>query len=191
MAGYYPYLVASLPSLVFGGAPPFTFDRFFQACDGFIDDRSTAVLRVLDRQEDILSYAGGNATLRAWREFETGLRNEIVKIRAVRRKTDAGRYLRPGDGSGDGETSLMHSALHAHRQAALLSSEKALDEARWRKLDELAFGHYFDIDRLIIYGLKLGILLRWELIGTADKAGLLSRVLQEPAGENMLTRGQT
>ena len=48
-----------------------------------------------------------------------------------------------------------------------------LDQARWAKLDELSFGHYFDLEALIIYAYKLRLLERWEKIRTADKERLL------------------
>jgi hypothetical protein len=53
-----------------------------------------------------------------------------------------------------------------------------LDEARWRMLEELCVGHYFDLDFLIIYALKLLILERWQRIRTADGGRLLEEVLR-------------
>lgn len=50
--------------------------------------------------------------------------------------------------------------------------EKILDEARWQVLDDLGFGHYFDMDSLILYAYKLKILERWEKIYTQDKERL-------------------
>ena len=44
-------------------------------------------------------------------------------------------------------------------------------------MDELATGHYFDLDFLISYALKLLILERWERINSADKPRLLEEVL--------------
>jgi hypothetical protein len=39
-----------------------------------------------------------------------------------------------------------------------------IDEARWKYLDELSAWHLLDLDYLIIYGLKLKILGRYQRI---------------------------
>jgi hypothetical protein len=62
--------------------------------------------------------------------------------------------------------------------ASPLDAEKALDETRWKALDELATGHYFDLDFLISYALKLRILERWEKIQGAEGTVLLHQALQ-------------
>jgi hypothetical protein len=63
--------------------------------------------------------------------------------------------------------------MAAYRSASILEAEKILDQARWNFLDALSFGHYFDFDYLLVYGLKLKILERWEKIQKADKEILL------------------
>jgi hypothetical protein len=63
--------------------------------------------------------------------------------------------------------------------ASPLDAEKNLDEIRWKALEELATGHYFDLDALITYAYRLLILLRWEQIRTADGTALLAQALQQ------------
>jgi len=53
-----------------------------------------------------------------------------------------------------------------------------LDEIRWKALDELATGHYFDLEFLVTYTLKLRILERWEKIHSADGTTLLMQALR-------------
>jgi hypothetical protein len=113
-------------------------------------------------------------TLARWVAFETGLRNELVKIRAGRNKIDGQKYLRPG---GSDDAGLYHAAMNSHRIPSLIESEKFLDRERWNRLEELSLGHYFDCDALIVYALKLRILLRWEIIDRADKQEALERIL--------------
>ena len=64
--------------------------------------------------------------------------------------------------------------MTAYRNTSILEAEKILDQARWNFLEALSFGHYFDFDYLLVYGLKLAILARWDKIQKADKEQLLN-----------------
>jgi hypothetical protein len=68
-------------------------------------------------------------------------------------------------------------ALAAYRNPSILESERYLDQEKWNFLDSLAAGHYFDRDFLIVYGLKLAVLEKWERVRTADKKALLDKAL--------------
>jgi len=113
-------------------------------------------------------------TLKKWAEFDIALRNEFVKIRASRKKLDAAKYIKR-DGYAD--PSISRIAITAYRNPSVLEGEKFLDTERWRFLDELSLGHYFDIDALIVYALKLLIAIKQNRIETSDKAGLLEEAL--------------
>jgi hypothetical protein len=160
--------------LHFGMKPPFSFEKFLQVCRELIPENDIKILKTL-------STSGGYAdrthqpTLERWRAFEAALRNELVKLRAARKHSDPLRYLRPG---ATFESSVAHIAVNAYREPSILEAERLLDRQRWNKLDELSIGHYFDFDSLIVFGLKLLILLRWERINTADKSQALEKVLQ-------------
>lgn len=173
MASSYPYLISSLPMLHFGAKPPFTFEDLLRTCQDLIPDKDFDALSIC-ASEAIWEQAVSQETLKAWISFETGLRNELVKVRASRRKVDPAGYLRK-DGSDN--TELYHVAMNSHRILSLTESEKFLDQARWRRLDELSFGHYFDLDALVVYALKLVILWRWEKIAGANKQEILEKVL--------------
>lgn len=180
MASFYPYLVSSLPALQFGMKPPLTFEGFIAACDGLVPEADMALLRALP-SGSAPEPGSDTEAVRRWREFDTMLRNELVMIRAARRKTDGARYLRP-----DGEPASSyeaHIAINAYRRVSPLEGEREFDFQRWRRLDELAFGHYFDIDALVVYGYKLMILEKWDRIASADGARLVAEALAGvPAG---------
>lgn len=166
MPAYYTYLISSLPSLVFGGEPPFSFAEFLALCRPLITEKDFDILREPSETS--------RPTLEKWREFDTTLRNELVKVRASRKKIDPAKYLQR-DGFVD--PYISHAAINAYRNPSLLEGETMLDQARWRRLDELCAGHYFDLDFLIIYAHKLRILERWQRIKTADGPLLLEGVL--------------
>jgi len=160
MAGYYEYLVSSLPMLHFGAKPPFSYEKFLEMCSGLISERDMDILK--------------EAPLAKWKEFDIALRNELVKIRASRKHVDPVKYLRK-DGYAD--PSISHIALNAHRAKSIIEAEKTLDRERWNFLDEITIGHYFDIDFLITYSLKLIIMERWARVKAGDKVRLLDEVL--------------
>lgn len=171
MPSYYIYLLASLPMLHFGNKPPFSFERFLEICKDKISEDDINLIKLI--REDY-ACAGLQPTLKKWHVFDTALRNELVKIRAGRKHLDPLKYTRGEDYI---EAYISHIAMNAHRNPSILEAERALDQDRWRKLDELAVGRYFDLDVLIVYALKLLILERWERINSADKSLLLKEVL--------------
>ena len=156
-----------------GAKPPFGFDRFVEICRDKIPNKD---LEIIERIGAGFSYDEkiGQKTLDSWLEFEAALRNELARIRASRKKTDAQKFLRR-DGLSD--PMLYHTAMHAHRILSLAESERFLDTQRWQKLEELEQGHYFDLEALAVYALKLLILIRWENIRKIDKEKALEQVL--------------
>jgi hypothetical protein len=173
MGSSYPYLISSLPMLHLGAKPSFSFPVFLETCKGLIPDKDFDMVS-LCANETLWEKSVNQETLRAWIAFEIGLRNELVKIRSSRKKVEPGRYLR---NNGSDNTELYHIAMNSHRILSLVESEKFLDQARWRRLEELCFGHYFDLDALIVYALKLQILWRWENVARADKQEILEEFL--------------
>jgi len=175
MPGYYIYLASSLPMLHFGAKPPVSSERFLQMCRGMVSDDDFETLRRIIEPLGIGEEVPPSCEAeREWRDFDTALRNELVKIRAVRRHLDPLKFVRQ-DGYAD--PSIAHIALHAHRTPEPLEAEKILDQARWSELDELSIGHYFDIDFMVIYAHKLLILERWEHINSADPSRELDKAL--------------
>lgn len=160
--------------LHFGMKPPFSFKKFLTMCHHIIPDRDVDIIKASSLLEEY-PYEEINPTLKKWRAFDISLRNELVRIRAARKRIDPSKYLRYG---GHMDLSIAHIALHAHRTPSLLEAEKILDQARWHFLDELSIGHYFDIDSLIIYANKLLILERWERINTLDKTRAAEELLE-------------
>ncbi|OIO79485.1 MAG: hypothetical protein COW11_02735 [Candidatus Omnitrophica bacterium CG12_big_fil_rev_8_21_14_0_65_43_15] len=154
MSNYYVYLISSLPMLHPGAKPPFTSEKFLNMCEELVPDEDLEAVR-------------GAGQWPKWLEFDTGLRNELVKIRAAKKHLDPAKYLR---GTAFAASEAVHAAAIASRNPSALDAERALDAARWHFLDELSMGHYFDLNFLIIYALKLGILERWARVDSADPA---------------------
>lgn len=172
MPNFYTYFIASLPFLRFSLNPPFSFDKFLEKCNEFIPGQDVEILRSIPEGARNFKY---RPVIKEWLDFDTMLRNELVKIRASRKRIAPEKYLRPDGYAG---SSFYHIAQAAHRNPSLLEGEKILDEARWNYLEELTFMHYFDLEFLIIYAYKLLILERWVKINSADKNRLLEEQLR-------------
>jgi len=179
MTNYYIYLISSFPSLHFGEKPPFSYERFLLSCRDFILEEEHELLTALPGIADRSREAPHRGILRRWLEFDTALRNELAKARAALRRVDPHRYTRPTTYDGP---SLAHLAVNARRNTSILDAERSLDETRWRALDDMAFGHYFDFEALVAYALKLLILQRWERIRSADRSAVVEAVLPKVTG---------
>lgn len=176
MSGGYYYLVASLPSLKFGAAPPLSCGQFLSRCAGQVsaaDHRALAEVELLQTRP----AKTGLALLDRWSEREHALRNALANERAKRPGVTAAESLR--DFRPDPRLAAM-----ARRLLALdspLAADEELDRARWRFLEELAFGHYFDLETLVVYLLKLRILERRARFDPAAGAARLDRMLAQGA----------
>jgi hypothetical protein len=175
MPDFYTYLITSLPMLHFGMKPPFSFERFLEQCRQFIPEKDFLLVSTLPKPELYSATGKRNRIIQKWIEFDGALRNELVKLRASRKHVDPAIYLRTDGYSG---SSLAPVVIAANTTISRLDAEKTLDEIRWKALEELSIGHYFDLDLLITYAYKLLILQRWENIREADKTILLEHALQ-------------
>jgi len=175
MANFYFYFISSLPTLHFQSRPAFSFKNFLVRAREFIPEEDFLILNNLPSVGDYPN-AGSLKLIRDWVSFDTALHNELAKVRAGKKHTEAGRYLRP-----DGYVSavLMQTAATICRQPSLNEQERMLDKLRWEYLDELAVGHFFDLEYLIVYAYKLMILERWGKINSADKKALLEETLKQ------------
>jgi len=142
-----------------------------EICRGLIPENDYLILSSLSLTQEKAPGEATQATIKQWLHFDTTLRNELVRLRAARRHIDASQYLRH---DGYAASELAHIALAAVRNPSVAEGEKSLDQERWKALDEFSFGHFFDLDALIIYAYKLRLLERWENIRIADKEKLFN-----------------
>lgn len=171
MRQYY-YLIASLPMLEFGMKMPFSYDYFLTLCQEQLNRQDMALIKraSISPSEEI---EDSFLTLREWKRFDITLRNEIAKNRARKFAKDPAQYLR-------GEYSDPFIVSYVQWVTTLdspLEAERSLDQARWEKIEELGKWHYFDIDYLVTYALKLQILERWERMDSEKGMEILEQLL--------------
>ena len=159
--GNYYFVTASLPMLQYDKPAGITRGYFLELCGAHLKPADFEQLA----EAELFGYTAQtprSTVYTAYREWETELRNELVKLRAPRLGRDAESFLKQG------EVVLAERALarRAFDEASPLQAEELLNKARWQYLEELEFGHYFDLHKLIVYYLKLQLLLRRSLFKT-------------------------
>jgi len=174
MSGRYYYLVASLPHLSLRAAPRLTTGQFLSRCATQV---SAVHYQILTEVELFQAQPKGTglALLDRWYDRECALRNALAVVRAKRLGVEAAGH--PRDFRHD--PSLAEIARHLLALDSPLAADEDLDRLRWRFLEELAFGYYFDLETLVVYLLKLQILERRARFDPVVGAALLDRMLAQ------------
>jgi hypothetical protein len=172
-SGYY-YLVASLPHLSLRAAPPLTTGQFLRRCAAQVSPTHYRILAEVELFQARPAETG-LALLDRWYDRECALRNALAVVRAQRLGVEAAAHLR----HFRHDHSLAEIARHLLALDSPLAADEELDRLRWRFLEELAFGHYFDLETLVVYRLKLRILERRARFDPTVGAALLDRMLAQ------------
>ncbi|MBL7072888.1 MAG: DUF2764 family protein [Candidatus Omnitrophica bacterium] len=144
MNSYY-YLVASLPHLEFKDAPPIKKEVFKEECRKWLSPRDLETLRSAK-----ISASGKDAldtkVVLDWKTFDSELRRLLSEERAGNKITGS-----------DSISSALEAALS---EGTPLQKEIKYEKVRWDFLDAASKQHFFDINWLSVYFLKLQILDR-------------------------------
>lgn len=169
LPGPYYYLMSYLPTLVFEGAPPLARERFLSICAQHIGKSHFAALSSVSLSSvSIFNEPRDNVSpsaLRQWCEWDGGLRNALVGLRAAKLGLDEKTFLRPVEIRPEHEK-IAKDAFGAETP---LAGEILLARARWAYIEQLEFGRYFSIDNLVLYYLKL--LIKERLSAFDAKSG--------------------
>ena len=134
--------------------PPITMDRFIEVCESTLDDKDYNLVKTASL--DNFEYDTDNPVLKRWTTFEQSLRNELAKVRGNNLGIDPQKYIK----QFIDDTTTPAIAAAAGKQDDPLKAEMYLCSERWKFLDELESGHFFDVENLIVYSLRLQILER-------------------------------
>ncbi len=148
--------------LQFGAKAPFSHSDFIERCESELYQDDMDIIKG-ESIEPAVEIEGRLPLLRDWRIFERGIRNELARTRAVKKGKDPNKYLRHSSSIDPFIAPLAHWAIN---QDSPMETELYLDRIRWEKIEELKFGHYFDIEYLAAYCLQLQILERWDRINS-------------------------
>jgi hypothetical protein len=204
-----PYLLASLPTPTLGAVPDLTIDAFLETCGRVLDAPRLATLaraagapplRVADpaAPSGAAGAASSGATPaatpaatkrplataaeRAWDELAARVDDAVVRARCARPKRDPEPFLRHPPGLRIEVEEAVARAFAAPHPGL---RERALDELRWRLVDELARTAPDGFAALFARAVQLRLAWRWaawdaEAGWRALEAGL--RVVDATAG---------
>lgn len=141
----YYYFVAQLPTLFFDREPLITIEDFLAEGEKWMGSRDYALLSRVEMSRTVPD-GGDPEALQRYKAFEFGLRHELALWRRTR--------------GTDQEYRPLGFSLSALREGTPLDGERRLLRWRWDYLDEEERRHHFDLERLILYFLKLQILRR-------------------------------
>jgi hypothetical protein len=141
----YYYLAAQIPYLSpdMDDAP--TYEWFMAEAAKWLTDNDFKKLTSINidnyRKHTSMSVAGSG-----FAHFENHLRSELAKYRKAQKE--------------DYEYRMENIPMNLVKEGNPLEIEKKLITYRWTFLNELEFGHYSDLDFLVITALKLQLLAR-------------------------------
>ena len=160
----YVYLVASLPHLELGGAPPFTSAELLFSCGGVLRQDHWGDLRAIveGRPQDVRAPEARRLV-----DAETQLRNALARLRAQRAGVEYAAHSHPHAGF---DTRVEEVAARALAMEDPLERELVLDRHRWALLDEAATQPAFGVQAVFAYAFKLLIVEKWSAL--SDESGL-------------------
>lgn len=169
----YYYIVASLPSLSLHEKPNITIDAFLAVCKDFLDDNDFNILQLISLfnvEDDRIPLDA----VKRYFQWEKGIKNILVKLRAEKLGVEPEPFIRGEVIYDYFQSALAENTFNANSP---LLAEELINKARWNYLDELENGHYFDIDKLAIYYIKLQLHERMSLFNQKIGQGKLDCII--------------
>lgn len=136
----YYYFVSQLPLLIFGEKPYVGSENFLVEAQKWLSDKDLSMM-LKASINDFYTKGGDNKVLKKYKDFERNLREEIASFRSKENQE------------------IGFSNLNL-REGTPLETEQRLLLLRWKFIERLEEGHFFDLDILILYFLKLQVLER-------------------------------
>jgi len=167
------FLIASLPSLTLDEKTSFSREEFLSAC------RQSPTPLDLD---DIRNVLDGNFEkvkhpfIQEWLSREILIRNNIARSRAAKAAIDAKPFLRESDKFS---IEIEQAVETAFAEPNPLKRELALDQFRWKMIDEMFLFQPFSLAAIFGYTLKLRIALRWTKLEAEKGRQILMAFLQK------------
>ena len=133
-----------------------------------------------------------NDFLRGWFAFELNLRNIIIALSARKHEIpyeyqiigtgEISNIIRKSHARDFGlsaEIDFMEDLANIVRNDNVQEREKAIDELRWKYLDEVTFFEYFTIEKVLAFTIKLGMVERWLGIDKDHGNEMFKKLLKE------------
>ncbi|MBN3040471.1 MAG: DUF2764 family protein [Candidatus Omnitrophica bacterium] len=142
MSNYY-YFVSQLPMLVFAQKPLINENDFLAEAGKWLNKKDLESLS-LARLDEFFPKKGDSLLLKKYRSFESSLRLSLAFIRNQEK--------------GEADYEVLGKVKEACSKNNPLLIENELLAIRWNFLDQCLEDHFFDLEYVIVYYLKLQIL---------------------------------
>ena len=154
-----PYLLASLPHLLFDAPAPITAEAFAEACRGQLSENDAATAEALLQTacSSVVPLSRQTPFLAAWFEKETLIRNAVARCRNTRRGRDpelATRFASTAD------VRVTHAVEAAFQLGDPEARDTALERLRWSVAEELQGTDPMALGAVFGYAAKLRVSLR-------------------------------
>jgi hypothetical protein len=150
----YYFLMAQLPSLSYGEAPPMSSDHFRELCRGGLSAADAALLPCLSLDPFSVKAGAASLFISKWNEWEKALRANLAKHRAAKLRREG-----PAD-VPEYPAGAAAAAKAAVSMDSPLEAEIFLDGARWKAIEEFQGLSYFSVNTAYAYLLKLLLMER-------------------------------
>jgi hypothetical protein len=133
-----------------------------------------------------------NEFLREWFRFDLTVRNIMTALNARKHKVDYEHQVIGSDERSESirrshardfglgsEIDYLEDLVNLSRIDDIQEREKSLDEFRWEYLEEATFFHYFTIERILAFVIRLGMVERWLAIDRDHGNELFKKLLKE------------
>ncbi|MFO7874414.1 MAG: DUF2764 family protein [Bacteroidales bacterium] len=133
-----------------------------------------------------------NDFLRNWFQFELNIKNIMTALNARKYKVPYEHYIigtdyisetirksQARDFGLSSELDYMETLSAISRKEDVKEREKAIDEFKWKYLDEETFFHYFTIEKILAFTIKLGRIERWLSIDKEHSNEMFKKLLKE------------
>jgi hypothetical protein len=154
----YWYFASTLASFPFGAPPPLSVEEFDVLCSRFVTRRDLELVRQVEvvRRGEYVACVEYSFFLKTYFEWERGVRNALVTLRARAHKWDPAQWTRPGSVGVD----ALQAAQMISAAPDPLQAELAFERERWNTVEELTSLSVFELDALLAYKMKLLIATR-------------------------------
>ncbi|MCX7788786.1 MAG: DUF2764 domain-containing protein [Spirochaetes bacterium] len=150
MAQYY-YTIAALPYLSLESPPPLSLEEFRSLCRDTLTETDWEILQ----QSSLFGEEQcENELLSQWHRWEQSFRSELARLRAAKLGIDSDSIPRIVPESGR----VLELARAALMESSPAEAELLILKGFWEVLEELEVNHFFDLEKLLVYYLKLQIL---------------------------------
>ena len=149
------YTLAALETIRLGEKIPISEEHFLQFAEDTIDAKSYQILlKSRWGQTDPTGFSFADRIL----SWEKELRLELAKARSLKLPFDVSSNLP----ASEGRYNLLEQVRAAMSLDSPLEAERYLEQLRWSFIESMGACHFFDLEALVVYYLKLQLALRQE-----------------------------